>query len=123
MQSSSPCRCARGAAETASASSAKRGSTSWISVPLPAPEGPVTTKTGFAADTEGLTVVEEVNQLVALTVGETADRLRLADAALVEQSRGLDAAEFRHGHQHVEDLCGRDELRRLAQDLLDRHGA
>src|ERR687886_311726 len=84
-----------------------------MSVPLPAPDGPVTTKTG-------LLLVEEGNQLVALTVGEAADRLRLADPALVEQTRRLHAAELRHGHQHVEHLRGRHELRWLAQDLLDR---
>src|SRR3954471_13170230 len=121
--SSSPRPSARVVAETASASSGNRGSTSSISVPLPAPDGPVTTKTGFAATTGASTMVEEVNQLVALAVGQTADRLRLADAALVEQTRSLHAAELGDRHQHVEDLCGRNELGRLAQDLLDGDGA
>src|SRR3954469_3792732 len=89
-------------------------------VPLPAPDGPVTTKTGRAV---GLPVVEEANQLVPLTVGEAADRLRLADAALVEQARRLHATELRHRHQHVEDFRSGDVLRRLAEDLLDGHGA
>src|SRR5438445_11489032 len=115
MPSSSPGRCSRVVAETACASSGKRGSTSWISVPLPAPEGPVTTKTGLA--------VEEANQLVALAVGEAADRLRLADAALVEQASSFHAAELRHRHEHVEDLRRRDELGRLTQDLFNRHCA
>src|SRR6476620_7416824 len=84
-----------------------------MSVPLPAPDGPVTTKTG-------LSVVEEPNQLVPLAVGEAADRLRLADAALVEQTGGLHAAELRNRHQHVEDLGGRHVLGWLAEDLLDR---
>src|SRR3954453_12023753 len=99
MPSSSPGRCGRVVAETASASSGNRGSTSWISVPFPAPEGPVTTMTG------GLPV-EEANQLLALAVGQAPDRLRLADPALVQQTGRLHAPELRHGHQHVEDLRG-----------------
>ena len=82
-----------------------------MSVPLPAPDGPVTTKTGLP--------VEEANQLVTLAVGEPTDRLRLTDAALVEQTRCFHAAELRHGHEHVEDLRGRDELGRGEQDLID----
>ena len=97
--SCSPGRCGRVVAETASASSGKRGRTSWISVPLPAPDGPVTTKTGVAAREDVLAPVEEGNQLVTLAVGETADRLRLADAALVEQARRLHAAELRDRHR------------------------
>src|SRR5947209_20605998 len=76
----------------------------------------------MTAPTSGALAVEEANQLLALPVGEPADRLRLADPALVEQARSLHATELRHGHQHVEDLRSRDELRRVAQDLLDRHG-
>src|SRR5438128_1692137 len=97
----------------ASRSFGTRASNSCTIVPLPAPDGPVTTKTRLP--------VEEANQLLALAVGEAADRLRLADPALVEQARRLDAAELGHGHQHVEDLRRRNELRRVAQDLLDRH--
>src|SRR5436305_8823066 len=92
-----------------------------MSVPLPAPDGPVTTKTGLAAFLRAM--VEEANQLVALPVGEAADRLRLADAALVEQTGRLDAAELRDRHQHVEHLGGRDVLGWLAEDLLDGHAA
>src|SRR5947208_1822531 len=108
----SPGRCGLVVAETASARSGKRGRTRSIRVPLPAPEGPVTTKTGLA--------VEEPNELLPLTVRKAANRLRLADPALVEQPRRLHAAELRHRHEHVEDLRGRDELRRVAQDRLDR---
>src|SRR5262249_50173243 len=86
-----------------------------IRVPLPAPDGPVTTKTGLA--------VEEGNELLPLAIRKPTDRLRLADPALVEQARRLDAAELRHRHQHVEDLRGRDELGRVAEDLLDRRVA
>src|SRR4051794_3970970 len=91
-----------------------------MSVPLPAPDGPVTTNTGR---TVGLPVVEEANQLVPLSVGQAADRLRLADAALVEQARCFHATELRHRHQHVEHLRGRDELGWLAEDLFDRDRA
>src|SRR4051812_41046795 len=86
-----------------------------MSVPLPAPDGPVTTKTG-------LSVVEEGNQLVPLAVGEAVDRLRLADAALIQQASGLHPSELRDRHQHVEHLRGRHELGRLAEDLFDRDG-
>src|SRR5581483_9092668 len=91
-----------------------------MSVPFPAPDGPVTTKTGRVVPS--LAVVEEGNQLVPLAVGESTDRLRLADAALVQKARRLHATELRHGHQHVEDLRGRDVLGRLAEDLLDGDG-
>src|SRR5438105_631209 len=72
------------------------------------------TKTG------GLTV-EEPNELGPLAVGKAPHGLRLADAALVEEACRLDATELLDGHQHVEDLCGRDELGRVAEDLLDLH--
>src|SRR6185369_2795902 len=111
-------------ADTATARSGKRGRTSWINVPFPAPEGPVTTKTGLAAGAlpGPLPVVEEGNQLVPLAVGEAADRLRLADAALVKQARGLHAPELRDRHQHVEHLGGRDVLGRLTENLLNGDG-
>ena len=80
----------------------------------------MTTKTGRAV---GLPVVEEANQLVPLSVGQAADRLRLADAALVEQPRSFHATELGHRHQHVEHLRGRDVLGRLAEDLFDRDRA
>src|SRR5207237_5295245 len=82
------------------------------SVPLPAPDVPVTTRTGLP--------VEEANQLGALAVGEAADRLRLADATGVQEACRLHPPEFRHRHQHVEHLRSRHVLRRVAEDLLDR---
>src|SRR3954453_11041037 len=103
-------------AETARRSCGTRSRAARTMVPLPAPDGPVTTKTFPGARL----AVEEANQLVPLTVREAADGLRLADPALVEQARGLDTAELRYRHQHVEDLRGRDELRRLRQNLVDR---
>src|SRR5947208_2397699 len=89
-----------------------RCSRTFSSVPLPAPEVPVTTATS------GLPV-EEANQLSALAVGEASHRLRLADAAHVQEARCLDPPELRYGHQHVEDLRGRHVLGRVAEDLLD----
>jgi len=63
--------------------------------------------------------VEEPNQLGALAVGQPADGLRLADAALVEEAGGLHTPELRHCHQHVEHLRRADVLRRVVEDLLD----
>src|SRR5205085_806314 len=106
-------------AEIASSSSGTRSTSSFARVLFPSPEVPVRTKTGR----EPVSAVEEANQLRPLAVREAADGLRLADPALVEEARGLDAAELRHRHQHVEDLRRRDVLRRVAQDFLDRRGA
>src|SRR5262249_61950373 len=93
-----------------------RASSSCTIVPLPAPDGPVRTMTGPLP-------VEEVNQLLALAVGQAADGLRLADAALVEHPQRLHTAELGDGHEHVEDLRRRDVLGRIGEDLLDRDGA
>src|SRR3954451_21934777 len=112
-------RWARVVAETARRSCGTRSRAARTMVSLPAPDGPVTTKTFPGARL----AVEEANQLVPLAVREAADGLRLADPALVEEASGLDAAELGHGHQHVEDLRRRDVLRRVAQDFLDRRGA
>src|ERR687887_2111468 len=86
------------------------------SVPLPAPEVPVTTTTRGLA-------IEEANQLSALAVREASHRLRLADSAHVEEARRLHPPELRHRHQHVEDLRGRYVLGRVAEDLLDLDAA
>src|SRR6266567_3288148 len=67
--------------------------------------------------------VEEANQLRTLPVGQSPDRLRLADAALVEEARRLHAAELRHRHQDVEHLRGRDVLGRVREDRLDPHAS
>src|SRR3954454_24234366 len=99
----------------ARASSDIRSTSRRASVLLPSPDVPVMTKTGLA--------VEEANQLRPLAVGEAAHRLGLADAALVQEARRLDAAELRHRHQHVEDLRRRDVLGRVAEDFLDVRGA
>src|ERR1051326_1770389 len=92
-------------------------STSRINVPLPAPDGPVTTMS------EGALLVEEVNQLRALTVGETTDGLGLTDPARVEEARSLHTSELRDRHEDVDHLRGRHVLGRVAEDLLDAHPA
>src|SRR3954451_13220698 len=95
-----------------------RSSSGRSRVPFPAPEVPVITMTGIDALT-----VEEPNKLRALAVREPADGLRLADPAEVEEARRLDAAELRDGEQHVEHLGRRDELGRVAKDVLDAGAA
>src|SRR6187200_3403658 len=131
--SSSPARIGRVVAEIATSSCGSRSSSARISVPLPAPDGPVTTKTGFTLPTGGMSghrrrsggspMVEEIDELGPLALGEAAHRLRLADPALVQQTRRLDAAELGDRHQHVEDLRGRDVLRRVEEDRLDLNAA
>src|SRR3954452_13270318 len=64
-------------------------------------------------------LVEEVNQLRALTIGQPADGLRLADTARVEEARRLHAAELRDRHEDVDHLRRLDELRRSAEDRFD----
>jgi hypothetical protein len=68
-------------------------------------------------------VVEELDELGPLALGESADGLRLADAALVQEPRSLHAPELRHRHEHVEHLRGRNELRRIEEDRLDVNAA
>src|SRR5262249_1344475 len=113
--SRSAARMGRVVAETATRRTGNRGTTSEISVPLPAPDGPVTTKTGRCELVPG----EEANELRPLPLREAADGLRLADAALVEEARGLHAPALRDRHQDVEHLRGRDVLRRRVEDRLD----
>src|SRR4051812_38978450 len=95
-----------------------RSSSGRSSVPFPAPEVPVITMTGIEALT-----VEEPNKLRALAVREPADGLRLADPAEVEEAGRLHAAELRDGEQHVEHLRRRDEVGRVAEDVLDADAA
>src|SRR4051812_39501823 len=95
----SPGRISRVVADTGSCSSPKRSRRARTSVPLPAPEGPVTTKTGLGIVRRAGLAAEETDQLRALALGEPADRLRLADARLVQVARRLHAPELGHGHQ------------------------
>src|SRR5439155_6577302 len=92
-----------------------RLSRAFSSVPLPAPEVPVTTKTGGRP----LLPVEEPNELSSLAVGEPSNRLRLADAGLVQETRRLHPTELGDGHQHVEHFCGRDIFGWVVEDLVD----
>jgi hypothetical protein len=66
---------------------------------------------------------EEIDQTVALALGEPADRLRLPDAGGPEQAGGLDRAELRHRKEQLAHRCSRGELRRVGEDLLDREPA
>ena len=75
----------------------------------------MTTKTGLMPPL----LVEEPNELSPLAVGEATDRLRLADAGLVQKTRRLHPPELGHGHEHVEHLCGRDVLGWVVEDLVD----
>src|SRR5436190_12763802 len=115
--SCSPGRRSRVVADTVTSSTGTRSSSSRISVPLPAPDGPVTTTT------EGrrlpLLPVEEPNQLRALPLRQAADRLRLADPACAEEARRLHAPELRHRHQDVDHLRRRHVLGRVHEDRLD----
>src|SRR5205814_1199777 len=79
-------------ADTVTSSTGTRSSSSRISVPLPAPDGPVTTTTDGRR--RRLTV-EEANQLRALPLRQAADRLRLADPARAEEARSFHAPELR----------------------------
>src|ERR1051325_3161748 len=91
-----------------------------MSVPLPAPDGPVITKTGVELPAGESLAVEECNELRALALRQPAHRLRLADAAEVEGARRLHRPGLGHRDEHVEALRRRDVLRRIEQDLLDR---
>src|SRR5690348_8498347 len=112
---SSPGRRSRVVAETVTSTSGTHSTSSWINVPLPAPDGPVTTMT----DGRPRLPIEEVNQLRALSLRQTADRLRLADAARVEEARRFHTTELRDRHEDVDHLCGLDVLGRAAEDRLD----
>src|SRR5438034_360431 len=101
-------------AETASSSSGTPSRSAFASVLLPSPDVPVMTKTGTRDS-----AVEEANELRPLPVRQAADRLGLADAALVQEARGLHAPELRHRHQHVEHFRRRDVFGRIVEDFLD----
>src|SRR4051794_792456 len=118
--SCSPGRRSRVVADTVTSSTGTRSSSSRISVPLPAPDGPVTTTTDGRR--RQLTV-EEANQLRALPLRQAADRLRLADPARAEEARSFHAPELRHRHQNVDHLRGRHVLGWVAEDRLDPDSA
>src|SRR2546423_7171440 len=92
-----------------------RSSSARINVPLPTPEGPVMTKTLASA-----LAAQQPDQLVALALGQAADGLARRDLALTQDLVDLHAPVLRDGEQHVDDLRGLDELRRLQEQLVDR---
>src|SRR5215213_5903624 len=86
-----------------------------MSVPLPTPLGPVTTRTLTAA----LLAPEETDELAALALGQAADRLRRRDPALREDAVHLHAPVLRHRQQQVEDLGRLEVLGRVEQETVD----
>src|SRR3981081_3950363 len=112
--SSSPGLRSRVVADTVTSRSGTRSSSLRMSVPFPAPDGPVTTM----RDGRRLPV-EEVNQLRALPLGQPPDSLRLADAARIQEARCFHAAELRDRHEDVDHLCGLDEFRGRVQNRLN----
>src|ERR1700746_898752 len=111
--SCSPRRRSRVVADTLASTPGTRWSTSRINVSLTATEGPADTIT------DGALLVEEVNQLRALPVGQPAHGLGLADPARVQKPCRLHAAELRNRHEDVDHLCSRHVLGWIAEDLLD----
>src|SRR6476661_5279678 len=92
-----------------------------MSVPLPAPEGPeMTNSRGRRAPGAGSASPEQRDELVTLALGEPAHGLRLADPALVQAARRLDAAELREREQDVEDLRRHQVLGRAREHLSCR---
>src|SRR4051812_22583406 len=87
-------------------------------VPFPTPDGPVTTRTFGSSGTDRL-AAQIRDQLVALALGEPTDRLARRDAALGEDPVDLHAPVFRDREQQVEDLGGRQPLRRIEQEPMD----
>src|SRR5215213_2684617 len=86
-----------------------------MSVPLPTPLGPVTTRTLTAA----LLAPEETDELAALALGQAADRLRRRDPALGEDAVHLHAPVLRHRQQQVEDLGRLQVLGRVQKKPVD----
>src|SRR4051794_41457223 len=85
-----------------------------MSVPLPTPLGPVTTRTAMAALS-----AQVGNELAALALGQAADRLRRRDPALREDAVHLYAPVLRHRQQQVEDLGRLEVLRRVQEQAVD----
>src|SRR3954467_8222197 len=60
-----------------------------------------------------------IYKLCALALGQSADRLRRRDPALVEDPVRLHPAVLRHGQEHVEDLRRQNVLRRIEEQRMD----
>src|SRR6185312_15421508 len=110
-------------ADVATSSSGSAARARAMRVPLPTPEGPATTNRRLLTATPSgwRSGPEEVEQLAALAIRETADGLALADPALRQQARRLHAPEPRHRDQHVVDLCRQHLVRRLGDQVADPH--
>src|SRR4051812_11911468 len=93
-----------------------------MSVPLPTPEGPVTTRTLTVSGTPGL-AAQVRDELAALALGQAADRLRRRDPALREDAVHLHAPVLRHRQQEVEDLGRLQVLGRIEQEAVDLRAA
>src|SRR3954451_6596711 len=123
-----------------------------MSVPLPTPLGPVTTRTAIGrlqtgamrshrtlallgqafgpaslpglvfAPARGLSA-QEGNELAALALGQAADRLRRRDPALREDAVHLHAPVLRNRQQQVEDLGRLEVLWRVEQQTVDLRSA
>ena len=89
-----------------------------MSVPLPAPDGPEMTK---SRATRRLPA-QQRDELGALTIRQTTDRLRTRHTALLQHLGGLDATNTRHAEHQVVDLRGQDPFsgaqQHVGQDLL-----
>src|SRR3954470_20073750 len=91
-----------------------------MSVPLPTPDGPVTTRTAMLASAEGPGLApQEADELAALALGQAADRLRRRDPALREDAVHLHASVLRYRQQQVEDLGRLQVLGRVEQQSVD----
>src|SRR3954466_6050805 len=89
-----------------------------MSVPLPTPEGPVTTSTLNVSGTPGL-AAQVRDELAALAVVQAADRLRRRDPALREDAVHLHTPVLRDRQQQVEDLGRLEVLGRVEQQSVD----
>src|SRR5436190_13931571 len=89
-------------------------------VPLPTPEGPVTTRTPPMRRLRPL-AAQVGDQLVPLALGEPADRLAGRDPALREDAIHLHAAVLGDRQEQVEDLGRGQVLRGVQQEALDLH--
>src|SRR3954466_4993090 len=93
-----------------------------MSVPLPTPDGPVTTRTLTVFGTPGL-ATQVRDELAALALGQAADRLRRRDPALGENAVHLHATVLRNRQQQVEDLGRLEVLGRVEQQPVDLRAA
>src|SRR5258705_13827442 len=98
-----------------------RSSSARISVPLPTPDGPVMTKT--LAKPAALLAPQHADELVALALGEAADRLARRDLAGAQDLVDLHAPVLRDREEHVDDLGGLDVFGRLEEQRVDRMSA